>query len=616
MGVTRLKDLISAAEDDPDNMDKWFKLGKYATDRFIVSIGEEALSKVLRERPDDPEVLGLLAKALNRRRQLVEADKVYQRALAIEPDDPELITGLAVVYGNQGDLEKSIPFYERAFAVDEGYPWAVHGYVHLLKRLGRTNEIMPVLDKALKANPKSALINILYGLELQERGNQSLGQSHVEKGKKLFKDVDCEEQSRALRMFLQNDPPSVISLGEEILREDPDNMDIELLVNMARAFTNPQTTIVNMKNMLERDPNNPRIIGALLPMLLQTGNIPEAMKYKEMLETTAPEDGITSVVDMILTRAQPGDLLTSQETRERYLDSTREILRRFPASPHANLLYIEALSSANQIEEAREHAVKVSNTIKMEDIRQHLRFAFILRSIGLSDESKAQYEAASKITESPYENLLVNLVEHTENEAYTEVVKDCNTYLGQNPGAPELYAILGRAQNYTDDENAMANLEMAVQSGNHDAMILLSNILAKEGDEKKSSELLHRTLNSEDLDSITRARCLIGLKQFDEASEILNEHLKVQPGDFLGWYLLALMKRREGKDAVKEVMRTMFRAGVREVRGMDDLHQKVEIDKAVDEVTNAIMIGEIGGKVKHMLLSDQVLALLRTELEG
>lgn len=163
MGVTRLQDLIKATEDDPENLDKWLKLGKFSADRFIVGNCEEALTKVAQARPNDPEVLGILAKFLNRRRKLTESEKVYLRALEIDPENLDLLTGLAVVYGNQGELEKAVSWFEKIFAMEQGYPWAVLAYSSTLESLGRNEQQMKILESAIKSNPESGLIHLLNG---------------------------------------------------------------------------------------------------------------------------------------------------------------------------------------------------------------------------------------------------------------------------------------------------------------------------------------------------------------------------------------------------------------------------------------------------------------------
>ncbi|TFG29851.1 tetratricopeptide repeat protein [Candidatus Thorarchaeota archaeon] len=617
MGVTRLQDLIKATQEDPENLDKWFDLGKFSADRFIVGNCEEALTKVAAARPDDPEVLGILAKALNRRRKLAESEKVYLRALEIDPNNIELLTGLAVVYGNQGELEKAVSWFEKIFAKEKGYPWAVLAYSSTLDSLGRNDEQMKVLKEGLKSNPESGLIQILNGREYLRVGNQSLGKELVEKGIKLLDKADCEEKSRSLRILMEFDSDQVIKHGNRFLEKDPDNIEIQLFVTIARSKTDPKTASVDLKKLLEKDPNNPRILGMLSAALLQTGDIAAVMEYKQRLESAAPEDAFNSMVNMVLAQKLPSRHLDSEEARDQYLESARTFLKRAPADPHANMMYLQALVTCNLIDEAKEQAIKIAKEIKLEGLQQKLAIAVILRILGLENEAQALYQKAGESIDSPYGGLLIQLVQHLERDDYAEMVDACSDYIRQQQATPDIYAILGRVQNYTEHKDARMNLQIAAEAGNHDAMILLSNILSKEGEERKANELLQQVLDSKNIQSITRARSLIGLKKFDEASDILTEFLREKPGSQLGWSLLLLIKRREGTDAVKRVARDMVESKIQiKLEGFDEIYQKLETDKIIDKLTNEVVVGAIGGQVKHLLLEQQVMALLTGEIEG
>jgi len=617
MGDTRLTKLKKATEDNPENLDAWFELGKFATDRFIVGIGEDALTKVAQERPDDAKVLELLAKALNRRRKLVESEKIYLRALEIEPENLALLTGLAVVYGNQGELEKAVSWFEKIFATEKGYPWAVLAYTHTLSSLGRDEIAMPVLEDALKSNPDSALINILFGMEQQKRGNQSQSKTHTERGLTLLDKAECEEQTRALRVLIPDNEVSVIKHGTQLLKKDPDNMELQLIVSSARVMKDPQTASIEVKKLLEKDPNNPRVLGTLIGILVQMRDIAGVMEFKERLEQAAPEDDLNAVVNLVLAREQSGGLIVSEKAREEYVEAARKILRRMPVDPQANFAYLHALIVSNQFDDAKDHANKMANEMEMNDIRQRLFFAFTLRNLGMNEESRVEYEKALNSADTPYENLLVQLVEHLETENYPEIMKICKEFIEQNEATPELYSILGRVQHYTNQDEARINLQMGADLGDPNAIILLSSLLAREGEEQKANNLLQQLVSSKEVKGITRARCLTGLKQFDEASNILKKYLEKQPGSYLAWYLLALIKRRESKDEVKSVLKSMFESGIHDKGSSDPekLYQKLETDKAVDAFANEIMIGVLGGKVKHMLLKGQVMSLLNAEFE-
>ncbi len=617
MGASRLEKLQDAAEKNPEDLDKWLELGEFAADRFIVGISEEALTKVIAGRPNDAKALGLLAKALNRRRKLDDAEKIYLRAIEIEPDNPEFLTGLAVVYGNMGENEKSIAWHKKVLEIDEGYPWAILAYCHTLESIGKSVEVMPILDSALKANPKSALINVLMGLEHQKGGNRTLADSHIERGLGLLDSVHCEEQSRTLRMVMDKSPELVEEYSKKLLKSDPDNLEINLYLHMAQSRTDPKQASIKLKELLNKDPDNPRIIGLLIGILLQLGDIPGVMELKQHLEKSAPDEQLLSAVNLVMADKRPSGLVDDKEAREEVIKSAQNILKMRPLDTYANLVYLQALVADGQIDAAREQALKVVDIIKPDDVKRILAFSGILRVLGLDEESSSLYQKALECADSPYEKLLTQLIMYNHDRNYSQIVKVSTEYIEHNQANPEIYSILGRAQHYTGHPDAIKNLHVAAEQGDRDAILLTSSILQKEGNMQRAEKLLRDLISAEDIDGITQARCLIGLKEFDEASDVLNHFLKAHKDEKLGWYLLTLIKRREGQDAVKRVVKDMFDAGIQDtgLTDFDKLNQQVETNKAIDGVTNEIMVGQMGALVKRVLLDNQIMALIKPELK-
>jgi tetratricopeptide (TPR) repeat protein len=562
--------------------------------------------------------LGLLAKALNRRRKLVEAERVYLQALEIEPENLELLTGLAVVYGNQSELDKAVSWYEKIFEIEKGYPWAVHAYVHILKSQGKEDQVGPILDDALQANPDSALINILYGVQQRETGNQSIGETHIEKGVALLDSVDCEEQTRALRLLLPDDTKLTLELATRLLQNDPDNIELQLLVATARSRYDPETAAMEVKKIVDFDPNNPRVLGSAVGIMMQKGDLQSMMEYKERLEKAAPDDDLNAAMDMILARQRPGEILESEEAQLKFVETTRRVLKRTPVDPMVNLTHLHALIMSNQFEESREHAIKMANEIEFNNIKDQLFFAYTIRRLGLDDEARAVYKEAENNVDTEFERLLVHLLEQFENEDYSEIEKICSMFIAESQAPATLYSILGRVQHYTGHKDAKLNLQIAADMGDHNAMILLASLLGREGEDQKASHLLQQVASSEEIDSITRARALAGLKQYDDAANILEKLLREQPGKNLAWYLLTMIKRQEGPESMKKVLKAMLESGIQdaEVSDIEKLHQGLERDKTVDELANAVMIGDLGAKIKHQLLEDQVISLVFSGQKG
>ena len=265
--------------------------------------------------------------------------------------------------------------------------------------------------------------------------------------------------------------------------------------------------------------------------------------------------------------------------------------------------------------EAREHAHRMIEKMQFDFPPLRLFFAMLLRGIGLQKEALSQYEAAARQVKTPYEKLLIQLVECSQREDYSRVAEVISDFLVDAEANPEIYSILGRVQSYIDHKDARATLERAADAHQHDAMILLSSILQREGDTRRASQLLDQVVSAEGIDPLTRSRALLGLNRISEAVSVLESYLEEKPGDFLAWFLLVLAKRGEGEASIKQVLRKMFEAGYREPEedASKKFKQIFEVSSAVDQLTKEVQAGEVGGKVKHSLLNKQIMDLLQKE---
>ncbi len=614
MGATRLHKLKRDAEEDPENLDKWYSLGKYAADRFIVGVSEEALVKVVKERPHDPEVLALLGKALNRRRKLAEAEKIYKKALEMDSENAELLTGLAVVYGNLGEMNKSIEYYQRSLAIDPGYPWTVHAYKHTLESVGKPDEIESMLRKALDANPESALVSLSYAVYLRENGKASESQKYVDAGLKALEHADPEEQSRAVRILQDISQDVMKEYGTRLLEKDPDNVDILISVCIAEGDSE---AVNRLKDALDNDPRNMRIVPALMALFLKTGNMAGVMEMKAKIEAESPEDALMELVDMTLSRGDIGGLLTSEEKRAKYVESTRKVLQRFPGSLFLNLQHIRALLADNRRDEAQEHVKKVIENLPTKDIGLLLSFGLVLKQNYMIEEANTVFSKASERANTPLELLYVNLVEHVEVEHYTKIMDLIESYLEREEGTPQLYAILGRAQCYAGNQEAKRTLQIAADSRQYDSMILLASMLQKDQDTIQSTKLLQEVLNAEDAKSLDKARSLLGLGKDSEAIETLERFLEDNPLELLGWQILILARQKEGEAAVKTTAKRMFEAGnlERDPNNPEISLQSIQFDELAKAYAGEVMSGAAAGKIKHQLMVRLVHSLMKGDSE-
>lgn len=574
----RIAELKAKAESEPDNIDAWFKLGKYAADRYIVGVSEEAIAKVLKHRPADPDVLALLGKILNRRRDLDRAKEVYTQALDLAPENLELLTGLGVVFSNNMEHEKGLEWMYKALEIDPGYPWAVHAAKSILDRVGKEKESKSLLERALKENPESPLISILYAIDLKNGGRLEESEEYTERALKNLFQTNIEERTRTIRMLHEIDGNLTLEYGTKALEKDPDNIDVLISVSGQSHRKNPEKTIKNLEDVLSWDSDNIRVKMQLLGVYLQTGHIAEGMRLKEEVTQNKPADKFLSQVDW-----------------------------RF-----SQVLRVRSLLKKGQIEKAKQNLEKFMSDVPLEDVASIALFALDLRVHGLEEESEKIFAQAKKKAKSNRDQILVLLVENLGDQNYHSIAEALNEYVKIEEPPPLFYAVLGRVQAYLDDSDAQESLEIAANEGTHDSMILLASLLRREGKRGEAESLLNQVLSSTEASPVDRARSLFGLDRRDEAIHLLEDVVEENPEEPIAWPLLALSRKNDGEDAVRTVARKRLKALMQhsDTEGTEDALD-LGIPRAhVDRLTEKYMYGDLATELKRNYLRAQIAHLL------
>lgn len=107
----------------------------------------ELWSRLLDLRPDDASVLEALAHLDTADGRRVEAIALLERALAIDPGVARPWFNLGFLLQEQGEHERAIAAFDRALALDAGLDRALYGKALSLRRLVRTREAVPVLQR-------------------------------------------------------------------------------------------------------------------------------------------------------------------------------------------------------------------------------------------------------------------------------------------------------------------------------------------------------------------------------------------------------------------------------------------------------------------------------------
>jgi|SRR5579875_432776 len=115
----------------------------------------QAFEQLLRQRPDDPNLLNALGYTLaDHRMEIKRAEALIRRALAATPDNPAVLDSLGWVRLQRGDTNAALPTLERAYVISRDPEIAAH-WGEALWESGRKSEARKVLADALARHPES-----------------------------------------------------------------------------------------------------------------------------------------------------------------------------------------------------------------------------------------------------------------------------------------------------------------------------------------------------------------------------------------------------------------------------------------------------------------------------
>jgi Flp pilus assembly protein TadD len=134
-------------DDDPSSQAiHSFQTGDYPT-------GIAMLRSLLRQFPDDSELLYNLGLALSDIGELDEAETCLQRVISAEPQNVNAIVGLGVAQQRHRRTNEAVDTLRRAIGVDGDNPWAHRNLGACLISLGHNEAGLEHLKRATELNP-------------------------------------------------------------------------------------------------------------------------------------------------------------------------------------------------------------------------------------------------------------------------------------------------------------------------------------------------------------------------------------------------------------------------------------------------------------------------------
>jgi tetratricopeptide (TPR) repeat protein len=114
------------------------------------------LKRVLKDLPDNPQVLNMYALCLAETGEARKAAQALERAVKADPGHAESWSNLGVLYHEAGDLERAAQAYDRYRALDPGSCAGHVKYADACLGLDRYAEALAAYQQAVAAEPDSA----------------------------------------------------------------------------------------------------------------------------------------------------------------------------------------------------------------------------------------------------------------------------------------------------------------------------------------------------------------------------------------------------------------------------------------------------------------------------
>ncbi len=551
-GIRELERLESESEEDPENVEKWLRLGRYAVERYITGLSERALVNAVQLAPDDPQVLGELGKALNRKRKLSEAMRVYEHALEADSEDPSLWTGLGVVKSHLMEPEAASECFEKALSLDPGYPWAISSLRAMMEHVSPGIDLVERFREAVQASPDKSLNWALLGHDLERQGNTAEALQAIENALRFFKNANPDDQRRIVLLLSNTGSRNqVYDLAKEVLRTDPTRVGLSFALATAylgeRRFEDVDRLLAIG---LQFDPENQMLHNLRMLCLMESGNLLEALAMQEDMKKERPEDPLMRVMDVWLARPRT----VSGQTTEQI----RSILNRFPTDS------IIRAELAHRLVREGQHSAAIATILEGAHLEysrpeEHFRYAVSALGFGLRREAEFHISKGMELGGDSLESramLALQLVHNTQYDDLEAVVQDI---LGKFPGAKSWYAVLGILEKMRRKvESAEMSIRCAADEGMPYALIELFQIEQRKGNAKMAERLLEDFVATfEDNDRLAglRSWALAGLGRVDEALHLLKETTRRFPLDFESWAVwIALSGRTGDLSIVREVV--------------------------------------------------------------
>ncbi len=301
------------------------------------------------------------------------AKPLILRILALRPTDPTSHAMLAVLDYKAKNCAEAIPHFQQAAALLQAQPQLFADYASCLATLGRYEEIIPILQQALKIDP--ARQNTRYNLALAQ-WNANHAQDALATLQPLIEASPDDEDVLTLAADIyesNNDTPHAVELLRKAILANPKKVDAYLQFSTLSYNHASLQVGINMLNAgMSQLPDEPRLYLARAVLYSEKGDFSLAMEDFDTVNRLDPNLSFAGVAE--------GLARSEQHKSKEALASFRAAAKAHPSEPFTQYLLAEALSEQELAPGTPEYTEAVAAATRAATLDPHLLSALNLLS--------------------------------------------------------------------------------------------------------------------------------------------------------------------------------------------------------------------------------------------
>jgi tetratricopeptide (TPR) repeat protein len=341
------------------------------------------------------------ALALEQQGKNPEAVAAWRAYLKEHPTDPEPYAQLGLLEARQEHYKEAVPLYRKALAMNPHVPGLRLNLGLALFKLGELKQAIPEFTQSLKeagpGSPDAQRLTILIGMSYY-------GLAEYAEAVPFLKEAAAkDQQSLPLRLALAHSClwskqySCVMDVYHEILTLNSESAEADMLAGEALDEMKDNEGSTKMfRAAVAANPREPNVHFGLGYLLWTQKIYPEAAREFEFELANDPQH-VQSLVYLGDSKIQ-----LNQPTEAKPI--LEKAIQLDPAQPLAHLDLGIVLSDAGDNEGALRE-LTLAEKLNPNDVNVHWRLGRLYRTMGRTDEAKAELEKASRLNKAADEDL-------------------------------------------------------------------------------------------------------------------------------------------------------------------------------------------------------------------